>query len=103
MNSEDVLTAFGVWLQTKRLPMGITAPQVLGVTREFAKAIEPEPLAEATAQQMDAFQRGDLPSPRSLVAKISQRVKARFRHDQIEYAMSLFRDFRKNLPKEETP
>ena len=108
MNNDDVLRAFKEWLRTQGLPVGITAPEALGLIGEFAKAIDPVPLNEATDQDINAFLRADVTdvNARSLVARTGAKVRISYNQGQIEYAIVRFRKFRnsvlKNLPKDKT-
>ncbi len=105
MNNEDFLTEFEEWLHTQ--PASKTpVSQVLSIISEFAKYIDPVQLAEATAQQMNAFQSGHKPQVairsrgqvEQMIARV-EKVRAEDRYDQIEYAMLMFRNFRNSVLK----
>ena len=103
MDNEEVLTAFGEFLDSHNLVGAILATfgreTLVAAVREFGGAIDPVPLTKATDQKMQAFvddhsrvQAGRNPLQRQL-----QKTRAQLRRSTYEAAMLAFKHFRSEV------
>ena len=108
MSNEEVLTAFSEWLQMYPVLCEIPANDASTIVREFAAAIDPVPLAEATIKEMRVFERDHKvpatpvrPVPLSLeyARKRYINAMAELRYHEYQAVMLSFRQFRDSVLK----
>jgi hypothetical protein len=108
LDNEEVLTAFREYLQAHPLKIAdvTTEAKALAILREFATAIDPVPLAEATLQEIKVFERDHKvpavsvrPAPLSPAHARDRYLKAlqELRYHEIQIVMLYFRGFRDSV------
>ena len=97
MNNEEVLASFAEYLQTQPLLLErTTSSKAVAIIHEFAAAIEPFPLDEATLRAIKAFERDHKPA--RMRNKYLMQI-AKLRYYEIQLVMLFFRQFRSSVLK----